>query len=74
VVFVVIALATGAAALRMRRLIQRVRQLERQLPVCRACGVIRREDGEWVQLATLPSPRSHCMCPACEEKHYGSVN
>lgn len=56
----------------VRGLRARITRLEGQLPVCVSCGVIRREDGSWVEVSSLPPPSKHLLCPRCEERHYGS--
>lgn len=67
-----IALAIARLSRHVRELRERIAALEKHLPVCAGCGVIRREDGAWVPLATVPAPATRPLCPRCEEKHYGT--
>ncbi|WP_069961913.1 hypothetical protein [Lacunisphaera limnophila] len=69
-VLILVAWATARTALLVRRLRKRVEELEAQLPVCKGCGVIRGEDGAWVEVGSLPAKAS-LHCPTCEEKQYG---
>ncbi len=50
---------------------ERLRQLERLLPICAWCNRIREEGGEWRQLETYISAHAgydftHSICPECE--------
>jgi hypothetical protein len=69
-VLVVIAYATASTALLVRRLRQRISELEGQLPVCQGCGLIQSTETAWVDAGTLPR-KARCLCPACEERRYG---
>lgn len=61
-----------------RQLRQRVRALEGMLPICSFCKSIRNEKEEWVKLEEYIAGHSeaqfsHGLCPACAQKHYGSL-
>jgi hypothetical protein len=75
-VLIVVAYATARIAKLVRDLRQRVDQLERLLPVCRDCGLIRNEDGTWVPVNSLQQATkiSQTVCPHCEDKRYGSYS
>jgi len=72
-VLIVVAYATARIAKLVRDLRHRVDQLERLLPVCRDCGMIRNEEGAWVPVHSLPQTglKSTTICPACQDKNYG---
>lgn len=70
VVLVVIAYLTASTAILVRRLRQRIRDLEAQLPVCEECGVLQNDTGQWVDAGVMP-PKAPCLCPVCEERRYG---
>jgi len=76
VTFVAVGYVTARAAKLIRDLRTRVELLEQQLPVCKGCGVIKRPDGSWGALESLPEtpPERRPLCPACEEKHYGAYS
>lgn len=67
----IVAVAGANMSRHVRELRQRVRQLERRLPVCVACGVIRADDGSWGPVSALPTADKETLCPRCEERHYG---
>jgi PAS domain S-box-containing protein len=63
---------TGRKAVEEERL-ERLRQLERLLPICAWCNRIREESGEWQQLETYIHERAgydftHSICPDCEQR------
>lgn len=69
IILVLIAYVTASTALLVRRLRQRVADLEAQLPVCEDCGLIQSGEADWVDAHEL-KPRGRCFCPTCEEKRY----
>jgi len=69
VVLIAVAFLTGHMALVVRMLRRRVAELEGQMPVCHECGLIRQEDGTWVDLGRL-TPKPRPLCPQCEERQY----
>lgn len=72
-VFVVIAYVTAGTAVLVRRLRQRIAELEAQLPVCAECGLVQSDGSKWVDAGELP-PKPRCLCPSCEERRYGMLS
>ena len=74
-VLLIVGYGTAKTAMHMKNLQKRVELLEKQLPVCSCCGLIRDGKGSWIPLNDLPpSDKSQALCPRCEEKHYGTFS
>jgi len=78
-VYVIIAYATARSAKLVSDLRRRVALLEAQMPVCRQCGTVQRDDGAWVPLESLGPehtvrPGKRRLCAACEEKKFGAYS
>jgi hypothetical protein len=74
ITLLLVAFLTNQLAAQMHKIKRRQHRLELRLPVCPACGLACREDGQWIpldetsRLSTTQPPRS--LCPDCERKHY----
>lgn len=74
-VLLLVGYGTAKTAMHMRSLQRRIDLLEKQLPVCSSCGLIRNDKGVWVPLSDMPRcDKARPLCPVCEEKHYGTFS
>lgn len=65
----ILAYATAKTAQLIRSMRERIALLERQLPICPGCGLIRDKEGQWVLLESLPVVKEQKpRCTACEER------
>ncbi len=74
--FIAVACLTAHVAQKLRSQRARIAHLERNLPVCTSCSLIRDTDGRWLPVENFGSaarPREH-LCPDCERRRYGFTN
>ena len=74
VTFVALAFVISRAAWRFHAMRRHIVELERRLPVCQDCGLIRESDGSWLPLGGPHPPKGtpRVLCPECERKQYES--
>lgn len=71
---ILVAFLTEQLASQMRALRRRQHQLESRLPVCPECGLVCRQDGQWLPLddhsALSKTTPPGSLCPECERRGY----
>jgi PAS domain S-box-containing protein len=71
-------LTMAADITELKRAQQQIRVLEGLLPICAGCKQIRDEAGDWQQLESYITARSHAtfshgLCPSCAQKYFSST-